>query len=1599
MSIEYGYIIEVQFKSKEPELFFVERVSEEGLQLHSRDGDKTFLSSDDPDILEVIVVFIPPKPDYASIHKIQVGSWVKVFFKNETNTTEVPSSSEILYGQILKTGNTLEIESNETKIKYYIPVQYGLPKDILKIEQSVAPRVQREQVVATEEPEVQEEVYEVEDTYDQLFYTMDQKRNELTESLLHQTVKQTKTNLKKVYQQVQRFQELFEKYTQFEKNILLKKLPEKLYLDSFLKNQNPFFSPVSGHIKVKNQDPNNLNDFPSYYFQYREPADTYEMYVNKKKEEEEDEDKEYVNIKIMPYEEFIYREAKVVQNYDIQKIHSDREFFPTKDREVFLLKELKKYKVNEPFVTDSLLLRPYPLRDRKGSSLLYKVQHALVPYYDMFFRKNTDDIQVIPIHDAYKPLCIRPDKLTWYKNESDTFQHYIERLVPSFHDFMECYLQQDFLNMHQILQQLDYLQITEMNAELYKEVTDLLKRNVSQFLVEREKEKKQSLKRKPEVFTTEPSALHAILQKDYSLGQRYMNANSETKPGFYTTSELWKEGQFDHFHYYIVQYLRKNAVLQQVVSQEEMNQLVEEIKSAFGKETEEETVHKVYEKEEQREQDQYKWILQDIPRGTKFVTAAEELYRKLLQEKNTSLTLDDIKIKLNRIKELGESEIAEQFDKDIESYIHQFLILHKIMKGQVAYVQETKKKYRWNGEKWVDLSEDFQTKKLFKIKDFQYNEESFKKKVHEMIHEFESEKLRSQALEKMKLEDKSHKMDLERSKREWLKETMKYHTDKYHYYELELQKEVFEQKPSPRLSLRNRILQEMNLELKYKAIQLFVDQYTKIGQDIHWYYCIETNTKLLPVFFMELADAFLKTEHYPETLQHICDRQGELSDSHDFYVDKYSGFPIKQIQFDEEEDYNGNGFKDIFHSVIEKEKESTEIDLQNPIRNALKSFLQHIGILLEEENVQTILARIEKSFVLANGHNKKSREQNQIYIYSIIAHSLIYAQTLEGKVRLVKPFPDCPKSLEGYPLTQKSKKGLEFVCCIMLKVPKVNEPWNSMPQMKLDKWMETVELFMEKYVLVLQEVRELLTIKRDIQETKKEYPIWTLFYPRLKPIQVVPELSSSSQDRIMGLSFLIQQKINEHVSSQTAVLVNQSMEPYLINTCCQTNNNVYDYMIEHAKVYPILKELYELLKKQQHKKNRLFNNHMYSPMNTKLPVSMVSESFDEKTMYRGIIHILRLDTNLAIPEKYKKYKIQKPEEYKKNDPFEKKFELLQPLNITEPIFRSMLRDHAKVFERRKGRVIKEMEYSDNKIDKMVREKKESELYDFCIINIEDKMKFILSTIKDSDLRKDFQQCIQFYTLFRDQKQNDFLPEGIEHKHTMSQILYNKIDNLLHIFPEKIKNNHYLPSNLPKHWDLDESHKKNILKFINQYYSKLSTFYENDTWKMKQQQIETRDYERWLTLSMSIPMKFTLYSYIYVSIFYDYMKMDLLKYVETIVNIFLSEDKLALNFDKRQIDFLSDMAKKSETNQKTERLKELTKDARRAQNAMKDLKLGEWGVGLEKSLFQYDKARYGDVLKEATSILEGMDVPDEIYGTYGVDDGDNLEGFDGDEYFS
>jgi len=134
-----------------------------------------------------------------------------------------------------------------------------------------------------------------------------------------------------------------------------------------------------------------------------------------------------------------------------------------------------------------------------------------------------------------------------------------------------------------------------------------------------------------------------------------------------------------------------------------------------------------------------------------------------------------------------------------------------------------------------------------------------------------------------------------------LQRDLKYNNQRDRYGVIEAQKDTTINIESPYASIRDKILIETNLEFKYKAIQKFISKFTKRGLDNYWYYCVETSVKLLPSFFHKLADAYLIKKNYTAVIEEICLQQGTLSDNGDKWVDKNSGYIIKEIVFDEED--------------------------------------------------------------------------------------------------------------------------------------------------------------------------------------------------------------------------------------------------------------------------------------------------------------------------------------------------------------------------------------------------------------------------------------------------------------------------------------------------------------------------------------------------------------------------------------------------------------------------------------------------------------------------------------------------------------------------
>ena len=125
---------------------------------------------------------------------------------------------------------------------------------------------------------------------------------------------------------------------------------------------------------------------------------------------------------------------------------------------------------------------------------------------------------------------------------------------------------------------------------------------------------------------------------------------------------------------------------------------------------------------------------------------------------------------------------------------------------------------------------------------------------------------------------------------------------------------------SPYEELRDQILVETDLVVKYNNISKFVELYCRdaIGEESEfWYYCNETNTPLLPTFYSSLAEGF-RLNNYKNALDLIKKNRGKLSDDGDKVIDQHSGYVIDVIEFDTDEGYDKtSGFKIKTREIME----------------------------------------------------------------------------------------------------------------------------------------------------------------------------------------------------------------------------------------------------------------------------------------------------------------------------------------------------------------------------------------------------------------------------------------------------------------------------------------------------------------------------------------------------------------------------------------------------------------------------------------------------------------------------------------------------------
>ena len=431
---------------------------------------------------------------------------------------------------------------------------------------------------------------------------------------------------------------------------------------------------------------------------------------------------------------------------------------------------------------------------------------------------------------------------------------------------------------------------------------------------------------------------------------------------------------------------------------------------------------------------------------------------------------------------------------------------------------------------------------------------------------------------------------------------------------------------SPNARLLNLILSQSDFVKKQYDIVRFVNEYTRphvsniwnsegnsSGEDIHWFYCPKSNTKLLPVFKFNLASEYIRNPNgYKDYLDILKSQIGKLSDDGDMWCDKYSGWAICPVDFDIEEGFE-EGFKVSTRAELEEDAgnkitgatgklvmkyNTPESKMINNIVNALSIAM---GINIENQKeliINSVLSSMKNNLDSEEKYKEVFKERahagkkmasykdyyNAGLLYFTMGMFLISVQTSIPSVKTRKTHPGCIRSFSGYPFEGAGDlSSLTYLGCVAYDIKDSGEPWNVLKGKKIDFITNKLKTTIDSVLLFIPDVKRKIEEKTDYLLTKpaseipEEHNItnWLQFLPPLVPFKIkhlvnisqefqtslIRDLRTGSPNqrekifvidsKIIQFSLAIQEKIQAVVKKNNLILQNSNNEPYIENACCQ----------------------------------------------------------------------------------------------------------------------------------------------------------------------------------------------------------------------------------------------------------------------------------------------------------------------------------------------------------------------------------------------------------------------------------------------------------------
>ena len=1128
-SLNYGNIVKLTHVDKKYEntLFFVNYIDNQEIQLLSNNFNEMILTIDSnknitPPGIEKITIIYNNELGYATINKLLPGKNIQITFNDD----------EIIEGKIINLKYDMIVVN--VKNKYiYIDFHYGgLDKSYNIKSINII-----DEITNLNEGNFQNEqnnnynTINNEDSEDLLVYTLDQQINDYIEKMYLMN-----RNKNLINNEIKKYLELLNKYTDLENNIKINKLPNNQILNTFLDFNKNLIIPVTSYINKDLHLNNETEEIDEEDINYRNRS------VNIKKTssifDELQEDKDFLknyffeNIKLEKY----HKKIKLKYNNDVLIINKEKNIitgdvtffsveiiFPTnikstnRDKVRENLKEIN-YDIlflneNDRFIINGIIFKD--LNTLKKNIKKQDSEYLLNKCFDDEYNKNNIEIINLSKKKILKKKIFNKEKYSYYelKKEDTQFKDYISKLNYTLINTYEDFFDKKEINVYDFIRQLAFFNITDLNKNDYKVISKILKDNIKNFKKILNEINDELLKVTINYYKNISSnKLFNTIIDEYNI------ENSENKH----MSEIFETAIKDNYKLVIFQLISDNDNLN-INFDEELLEYFDEMKKQINyKETNNENIEisKIYETIVDLNNDDNKIILKNNLNKNKngeLFDTVEYLYNFLKANTKYKEPIDKFILMLNKLLSdytnensdiLKNTLLENNDDKDnIFFNLIKKIMEFKIRKYDKCYVKNEKKIYVYDGKSWIPHKEyknDIENKKILRVKNSIDEFYKIKKKIIDnyvtyLIQKQEKDVDINKINDKIKLFDL--KKDVVQINNNNMRNLLKFNYQKNKYrYEFLKSDHLTNLIISPFIIILYKILAIEELEEKYKLIQKFKLLFTVDNNDPYWFYCIKKNTKLLPKYLHKLSEAYLIYNNYEETINKICLEEGFLSESGDKWIHKESGYIIKNIDFDNNYGYDESGFKIIqdtlpenivdieidYEEDIEFMYESEDSEKQmtiNKIKQIMIRFMNILGVSFGIKDDKIIIYNS-----LYNIYNKSLRKDKlfnkygeSTMIYTVLCYLIVFIQT--KNVYIKKTFPGCSNSFEGYPLEEDETKinGINTVSCILNKViENYKEPiYSVLKENSIKQFKDEMFYYMKKYLLDNSYINEEILIKRD----------------------------------------------------------------------------------------------------------------------------------------------------------------------------------------------------------------------------------------------------------------------------------------------------------------------------------------------------------------------------------------------------------------------------------------------------------------------------------------------------------------------------------------